>query len=142
MHKRLSSAYSAHLKYSFQLQPGSTADRIYGSSYQGIGLGYFDFGNDKEIGTPIALYAFQGARIAKLTPRLSLNYEWGFGASFGWKPYNYLNNPNNTVIGTKINAYLSAGIHFDWILSPLFDLNIGATAVHFPTAIPDIPIPA
>ena len=100
MHKRLSSAYSAHLKYSFQLQPGSTADRIYGSSYQGIGLGYFDFGNDKEIGTPIALYAFQGARIAKLTPRLSLNYEWGFGASFGWKPYNYLNNPNNTVIGT------------------------------------------
>ena len=49
MHKRLSSAYSAHLKYSFQLQPGSTADRIYGSSYQGIGLGYFDFGNDKEI---------------------------------------------------------------------------------------------
>ena len=43
----------------------------------------------------------------------------------------YLNNPNNTVIGTKINAYLSAGIHFDWILSPLFDLNIGATAVHF-----------
>ena len=131
MHKRLSSAYSAHLKYSFQLQPGSTADRIYGSSYQGIGLGYFDFGNDKEIGTPIALYAFQGARIAKLTPRLSLNYEWGFGASFGWKPYNYLNNPNNTVIGTKINAYLSAGIHFDWILSPLFDLNIGATAVHF-----------
>ena len=36
MHKRLSSAYSAHLKYSFQLQPGSTADRIYGSSYQRI----------------------------------------------------------------------------------------------------------
>ena len=131
MRKRLSSAYSAHLKYSFQLQPGTAADLIYGSSYQGIGLGYFDFGNHRETGTPVALYAFQGARIAKFTPRLSLNYEWGFGASFGWKPYDYYNNPNNTVIGSKINAYISAGIHLNWILSPQFDLNIGTTAVHF-----------
>ncbi len=131
IHKRLSSSYSAHLKYSFQLQPGSAADRIYGSAYQGLGLGYFDFGNHRETGTPVVLYAFQGARIARFTSRLSLNYEWGFGASFGWKPYDYLNNPNNTVIGTKVNAYLSAGIHLNWILSPLFDLNVGAMAVHF-----------
>lgn len=131
MHKRLNSAYSAHLKYSFQLRPGTAADRVYGGSYQGIGLGYFDFANHTEIGTPIAIYAFQGARIAKLTPRLSLDYEWGFGASFGWKPYNYFNNPNNTMIGTKINAYLNAGIHLNWILSPQFDLNMGASAVHF-----------
>lgn len=131
MRQRLSSAYSAHLKYSFQLRPGTAAECVYGGSYQGIGLGYFDFGNHSETGTPVALYVFQGARIARLTPRLSLNYEWGFGASFGWKPYDYFANPNNTVIGTKINAYLNAGVHLNWILSPQFDLNIGATAVHF-----------
>ena len=131
MRKRLGSACSAHLKYSFQLQPGTAADRVYGSSYQGMGVGYFDFGNRREMGTPVALYAFQGARIARFTPRLSLNYEWGFGASFGWKPYDYLANANNTVIGTKVNAYLNAGIHLNWILSPRFDLNIGAAAVHF-----------
>lgn len=34
-------------------------------------------------------------------------------------------------MGSKVNAYLSAGIHLNWILSPRFDLNIGATAVHF-----------
>lgn len=131
MRKIMRSVCSAHLKYSFRLPPGTAADRVYGSSYQGIGLGYFDFGNRREMGTPVALYAFQGARIAGITPRLSLNYEWGFGASFGWKPYDYLSNPNNTVMGSKVNAYLSAGIHLNWILSPRFDLNIGATAVHF-----------
>ena len=34
-------------------------------------------------------------------------------------------------MGSKVNAYLSAGIHLNWILSPRFDLNIGTTAVYF-----------
>lgn len=131
MRKYLQSTYSAHLKYSFQLQPGTAADKVYGGAYQGIGLGYFDFGNRKEIGNPIALYLFQGARIAKIAPRFSLNYEWGFGMSFGWKPYDSHENYNNTVIGSKINAYLNAGLYLNCILSPQFDLNIGGTMSHF-----------
>lgn len=131
MSKQLKSAYSAHLKYSFQLQPGTAADRVYGGAYQGIGIGYFDFDNHQEIGTPVALYLFQGGRIARFTPRLSLNYEWGFGVSFGWKPYDASYNYNNTVIGTKANAYLNAGLHLNWIMSTRFDLNIGAAMVHF-----------
>lgn len=76
MRKIMRSACSAHLKYSFRLPPGTVADRVYGSSYQGIGLGYFDFGNRRkwELRCPLRL---QGARIAGITPRLSLNYEWG-----------------------------------------------------------------
>lgn len=131
MRKHMQSSYSAHLKYSFQLEPGTAADYVYGGAYQGIGVGYFDFGNHQEMGTPVALYLFQGARIARFTPRISLNYEWGFGMSFGWKPYNYYDNFNNTVIGTKINAYLNAGLHLNWILSPRFDLNIGTSMIHF-----------
>ena len=37
--------YSAHLKYSFQFKPNTCADRIYGSAYQGIGVGYYDLGS-------------------------------------------------------------------------------------------------
>jgi len=33
------------------------------------------------------------------------DYEWNFGASFGWKKYDGLYNPQNEVIGSKINAY-------------------------------------
>lgn len=53
MRKIMRSACSAHLKYSFRLPPGTAADRVYGSSYQGIGLGYFDFGNHRKWELPL-----------------------------------------------------------------------------------------
>lgn len=58
--KKMKGTYAGHLKYSFQLRPHTAADQAYISAYQGIGLGYFDFGNRLEVGTPIALYLFQG----------------------------------------------------------------------------------
>lgn len=38
-------AFSTHLKYLFRYRPGSVDERIYGDVYQGIGLGFYDFGN-------------------------------------------------------------------------------------------------
>ena len=105
--------YSAHLKYSFQFKPNTCADRIYGSAYQGIGVGYYDLGSKEELGNPIAVYVYQGARIARITQRLSLNYEWNFGVSFGWKPYDERYNPHNSVIGSKANAYINAGVQLN-----------------------------
>lgn len=123
--------YSAHLKYALQFKPNTNADRIYGSAYQGIGIGYYDFGSKKELGNPIAIYLYQGARIARITPRLSLNYEWNFGLSFGWKPYDQYTNPNNIVIGSKANAYINAGVQFNWMLTRQVDLIAGVSATHF-----------
>ena len=97
---------SGHLRYSFQFRPGSIPDQIYGGAYQGIGAAYYDFGNPDELGNPIAVYLFQGARIARISPRLSFNYEWNFGLSFGWKPYDDAVNPLNKMMGSKMNAYL------------------------------------
>jgi len=119
------------LKYSFQFKPNTCADRIYGSAYQGIGLGYYDFGNKEELGNPIAIYLYQGARIARITSRLSLNYEWNFGLSLGWKPYDEYTNPHNSVIGSKANAYINAGIQFNWMVSREIDLVAGITGTHF-----------
>lgn len=129
--KELKNNYSGHLRYSFQFRPNTAADRAYTGAYQGIGVGYFDFGNQEELGNPTAVYLFQGGRIAQFSPRLSLNYEWNFGASFGWKPYSDYDNSANKVIGSKINAYLNAGIYLNWALSSKFDLMIGATGSHF-----------
>ena len=91
---------SGHLRYSFQFRPGSIPDQIYGGAYQGIGAAYYDFGNPDELGNPIAVYLFQGARIARISPRLSFNYEWNFGLSFGWKPY----DGNTKVPNAGLNA--------------------------------------
>ena len=96
---------SGHLRYSFQFRPGSLPDRIYGGAYQGIGVAYYDFGDPDELGNPIAAYLFQGARIARISPRLSFDYEWNFGLSFGWKPYDEETNRLNMMMGSKYERF-------------------------------------
>lgn len=127
----LRTSFSGQLKYSFQVRPHTVADRAYTGAYQGLGIGYFDFGNRKELGNPLALYLFQGGRIVRFSPRLSLNYEWNFGISLGWKPYSSITNPNNLVMGSKANAYLDTSFYLNWILSPKFDFVLGAAGNHF-----------
>lgn len=129
--KKMEGNYSAHLKYSVQFRPHTAASRAYAGAYQGIGLGYFDFGNRRELGTPLAFYLFQGGRMAQLSPRLSLNYEWNFGVSTGWKSYHRVNNPNQKALGSPANAYLNLNFYLNWVLSPMFDLTVGAAGSHF-----------
>lgn len=129
--KSINNAFSGHLKYSFQSLPGSLTDRIYGGVYQGIGVARYTFGEREAIGNPVALYLFQGGRIVRPNSRLSLNYEWNFGLSFGWKPYDRYDNPDNVMIGTKTNAYLNLSVYLNWMLSSRVDLLVGVSATHF-----------
>lgn len=123
--------YSTHLRYSFQFHPNSFVNKIYRGVYQGIGLTHYEIESSSEIGTPIALYLFQGATIAQLTPKLSLNYEWNFGISGGWKPYDKYTNPYNGMMGSKFNAYMNANFFFKQQLSTKFDVVAGASVTHF-----------
>lgn len=77
----LRKAASFHLKYGFQLNPNSKEGQLYPHTYQGIGVSYNTFGNRQEVGNPWAAYVFQSSRIAKISSRLSFDYEWNFGAS-------------------------------------------------------------
>lgn len=122
---------SLHLKYSFQFRPGTYTDRIYGGAYQGAGIAFYTFGDRKQLGDPVAFYLFQGARIKQFLPWLSLHYEWNFGLSCGWKPYNYDYNSYNRMIGSKVNAYLNVNFYLNWMLSRRFDLTSGVTLTHF-----------
>lgn len=129
--KYIDKSFSAHLRYSFRFRPNTLVDRIYHKPYQGIGVAYFSLGERKHLGDPVAVYLFQGARIAKFTPSLSLNYEWNFGISFGWKPYDPSDNPYNVIIGSEANAYLNAGLYLNWMLSRNIELTSGFTLSHF-----------
>lgn len=114
-------AGALHLKYSL----------MNSSIRQGIGVGVHPFFNNAETGTPVSLYIFQGARIAKLSESLSIDYEWNFGASFGWKPFDEVTNPYNDVVGSKVNAYLNAGIMLSWRPDPQWTFTFGLDASHF-----------
>lgn len=130
--KSLKSSLSAHLRYSFQYKEGSLLERVYGhDTYQGIGIAHYVFDDKKELGNPTAVYVFQGSQIAKLTHSLSLNYEWNFGLSFGWNPYDPEKNSNNTIIGSNTNAYIFAGIYLCQRISREFDLVAGYSFTHF-----------
>lgn len=122
---------STHLKYSFQFHPDTRTGQIYRGAYQGIGLAYYNFGNSWEIGDPKAIYLFQGATLACISPRLSFDYEWNFGLSAGWHPYDYEKNPYNGMVGSKINAYMNVNFYFRQLLSRHFDLIYGITLTHF-----------
>ena len=113
----LRKSVSAHLKYSFRFHPESHNGKLYPHTYQGIGISYHSFFDKAEIGTPVSVYAFQGSRIARLSSRLSLDYEWNFGASFGWEKYHPGTNTYNYVVGSKINAYINLGFLLNWQLA-------------------------
>jgi len=116
-------AGSAHLKYSFGLNPDSTIGRLYPTAYQGIGMAWQTFFNHKATGTPVLLYIFQGSRIADLGRKLSLDYEWNLGLSYGWR--------RNEVVGSECNIYINVGLPLTWHISPEWDLSFGPEYTHF-----------
>ena len=129
--KRINQSLSLHLKYAFRFSKDSNLGRLYPHAYQGIGISYNTFYCPAELGNPVAVYAFQGARIMQVSPRLSFDYEWNFGASFGWKKYDGQYYPQNEVIGSKINAYINLGLVLNWQLHPQWKLAAGVDLTHF-----------
>ena len=122
---------AVHLKYGRRFKPESALGRIFPGSYQGVGIAYQTLGFKEELGNPLSVYLFHGGRIGKLSPFVSLNYEWNFGLSFGWHPYNNKTNIYNTVIGSRVNAYMNINTYLAWTLSRYVDLNTGISLSHF-----------
>lgn len=129
--KKINSTFSGHLKYGFKFSPDSKMGKLYPYAIQGIGVGYNTFYNSKEIGNPIAVYVFQTSRIATVSPKLSVDYEWNFGASFGWKKFDEEKNPFNTIVGSKTNAYINLGLLLNWRMTHEITLRAGIGLSHY-----------
>ena len=118
-----------YLKYAFSAPEGSEQARIYRDTYQGIGIGWNEF--NPQLGNPVSVFLLQGARIASLSNRLALNYEWNLGLTFGWKPYDEIDNPDNKLIGSRVTAYIGFDLYLRWIASRHVDLNFGLNVTHY-----------
>lgn len=139
--KPVRQATGVHLKYAFRFAPDSRWGRLYPHAYQGIGLAYNCFDNPEAVGRPAALYVFQGSRIARLSPTLSLDYEWNFGASFGWRKGRVEEEVDagrrveayydTEVTGSNANAYINASLLLDWRLAPRWRLTAGIDLTHY-----------
>ena len=140
VHKVFShSALPINLKYSFSFTDPAVRNYLPGG-YQGIGLGIlnigvFDSGGLRKstgyIHYPVSLYVFQGGPFWHINPSLSMDYEWNFGASFGWKPYSETNEFYNLTVGSRVNAYLNLGIRLKWQIERHFALTAGVAVNHY-----------
>ena len=117
------------LKYAFMPPQGSLQAAIYRGAYQGVGVSAGRFNH--LLGNPVSAFVFQGARIFTPARRLSLNYEWNLGLTFGWKPYDAETNPDNRIIGSNVTAYIAAGLYLCYRVTPWLDINAGINAAHY-----------
>lgn len=135
--RTMNHSFVARVKYAFAPPEGSWQAAVYKGVYQGVGLAFHDF--NPQLGNPVSLYVFQGAAIKTLSRRLSLNYEWDFGLTYGWHAYDKETNPDNHVIGSRMTAYIDVGLYLRWMLSRHWDLNVGATVTHYSNGNTSIP---
>lgn len=98
--------------------------------YYGVGIHSLVFSNEEEIGYPNALYFFFGGPFSRKA-KSSFDYEFSFGLSSNWKPYDAIDNPFNVAIGSYNNAYIDARIKHLWYFSKRFSLDTGIRVTHF-----------
>lgn len=135
--RTMNHAFTAKVKYAFAPPSGSREAALYKGVYQGVGLAYHDL--NPQLGYPLSLFLFQGATIKTLARRLSLNYEWNLGLTYGWKKYDAESHPDNRVIGSKMTAYINLDFYLRYMLSKAWDLNLGASITHFSNGNTSIP---
>lgn len=139
--KNLHTSASLRAGYAFSFTEATRAGRLYPGAYQGIGASVTTFFGPGEIGTPVSLYLFQGAPVKRFSRRLSMVYEWNFGASFGWKKFDYDTGMKaNVIVGSRINALISLALMADYRLSRGLGLRFGLEGKHFSngnTAVPN-----
>lgn len=103
---------------------------VHNLPYYGIGIHSMVFSNADEIGYPAALYFFFGAPFSR-REKSTFDYEFSFGLSHNWEPYDDINNPFNLAIGSFRNAYIDAKIKYVWYFSKKVSLDTGVRVTHF-----------
>lgn len=118
------------LKFGTAANGSRWQDFAFGMPYMGMGVSYVNYFRDKDLGSPIIVYLFQGSSLTDFNKKAVLNYEWKAGASFNWKPYDPFDNPMNNAIGSPVNIYAGIDLYVKWKLNNKIDLNTGVSFEH------------
>lgn len=129
--KRISKEIGGSVRAGFKFNPETRESRLYHGVYQGIGVGVNGFIPAHLLGTPVSLYAYQGAPIHYFTPRFSLDYEWQFGAAFGWKHYDKETAEDNGAVGSSVTAHMGIRLGLSYLLNEKWALQFGLAANHY-----------
>jgi len=96
----------------------------------GIGVTKFFFQPTINLfGNPFATYVFFNEPIVQFKES-KIAYDFDVGLSYGWKPYDSLSNPEQTVIGSSLNFVFMLSLQYEFKISNRWDGIIGANLNH------------
>lgn len=127
---RIGSSLTGSIRTDFGFDPSSMTGRLYPGLYQGLGVDFRTFFANDLLGTPTSVYVYQGAPIVNFG-RLSLDYEWQFGAAFGWRHYDKVNAEYNAAVSTPVTAQMGVSLKLRYRLTDRWQATVGLQADHF-----------
>lgn len=131
LEKRINHSMSVALRTDFSFNGHSREGMLYPGLYQGIGVEGNSFFANSLLGTPVSVYVYQGAPIARFNRRLWLGYEWNFGAAFGWKHYDEETADNNAAVSTSVTAQMGLGLKLHYRLADRWQTSFGIGVQHY-----------
>lgn len=129
--KRINTSFSGDVRADFAFAPSTRQGMLYHGLYQGLGVGVNSFFASSLLGTPVSAYVYQGAPIVRFNDRLTLGYEWQFGAAFGWQHYDELTAADNGAVSTSVTAHMGVSLKLYYKLSERWQLSVAAVGRHF-----------
>lgn len=129
--KKINKGLSGVIRADFSFSPETMEGMLYPGLYQGVGVGINTFFSNSLLGTPVSMYVYQGAPFINISNRLSLGYEWRFGAACGWKHYDKEMNDNNSAVSTSVTAQLGIGLKLSYSLSDRWNISLGINGTHY-----------
>lgn len=129
--KRIRRSLSGSVRTDFSFRGDTKEGMLYKGLYQGIGIGADSFFANDLLGTPVTAYVYQGAPFICLSGCLKLEYEWKFGAAFGWKHYDREVASSNAAVSTPVTAMMGLGVRLNYSLTEMCSLMLGIEGTHF-----------
>lgn len=133
-HRRVTASTPVNLQFSARCLPDTRYGRWYPEARQGVGIGIQPVLPTSVLGCPVLLYVRQSAPFAKLSERLSVEYEWNFGAALGWKSKNHSDADYDRkldCIGSPFTAYINLGIYARYRLNGRTSIFGGLDLRHY-----------
>ncbi len=135
----INSTFGGSLRAGFRFNPNSREGMLYKGLYQGVAVEIHSFNAGRLLGTPVSLYTYQGAPFVHLGSRLSLGYEWQFGAAFGWKHYDKDISPDNGAVSTSVTAHMGLGLRLCYDLTERWQLSASLGVTHYSNGNTSLP---
>ncbi len=123
--------YSLDLSLRFPATGKDYWEELYHYPETGIGVSYWNLGNDEVLGKAWSLYGFINVPLYRSPGKFSINYQVSLGGAYLTKSFDWYSNHLNRAMSSPVNIYVRLGLDGKIELSPRSQLVFEAGTSHF-----------